>query len=252
MKPVKVSVIIPVYNTELYVRQTIQSILGQTLYDIEIITVNDGSTDNSLSILSELAKQDNRIKIFTHSNQGLSVSRNVGIEKASGEFIYFMDSDDLLDHDTLEICYQKCTSEQLDFVFFDAESFCEENITLRNYPYQRNLQIEDKVWTGIELLEIQDGTGNFRTSACLSFTRLSFLQENNIRFYPHIIHEDELYTARLYLNATRVKYIQQTFFKRRVRTDSITTRPFSIKNIQGYFTVANELMNHNDSPTTTK
>ena len=105
MKPVKVSVIIPVYNTELYVRQTIQSILGQTLYDIEIITVNDGSTDNSLSILSELAKQDNRIKIFTHSNQGLSVSRNVGIEKASGEFIYFMDSDDLLDHDTLEICY---------------------------------------------------------------------------------------------------------------------------------------------------
>ena len=252
MKPVKVSVIIPVYNTELYVRQTIQSILGQTLYDIEIITVNDGSTDNSLSILSELAKQDNRIKIFTHSNQGLSISRNVGIEKASGEFIYFMDSDDLLDHDTLEICYQKCTSEQLDFVFFDAESFCEENITLRNYPYQRNLQIEDKVWTGIELLKIQDGTGNFRTSACLSFTRLSFLQKNNIRFYPHIIHEDELYTARLYLNATRVKYIQQTFFKRRVRTNSITTRPFSIKNIQGYFTVANELMNHNDSPTTTK
>ena len=219
MKPVKVSVIIPVYNTELYVRQTIQSILGQTLYDIEIITVNDGSTDNSLSILSELAKQDNRIKIFTHSNQGLSVSRNVGIEKASGEFIYFMDSDDLLDHDTLEICYQKCTSEQLDFVFFDAESFCEENITLRNYPYQRNLQIEDKVWTGIELLEIQDGTGNFRTSACLSFTRLSFLQENNIRFYPHIIHEDELYTARLYLNATRVKYIQQTYFKSLEKTN---------------------------------
>lgn len=102
MKPVKVSVIIPVYNTELYVRQTIQSILGQTLHDIEIITVDDGSTDNSLSILSELAEQDHRIKIFAHKNQGVSVARNIGLEQASGEFIYFMDSDDLLEKDTLE------------------------------------------------------------------------------------------------------------------------------------------------------
>ena len=69
MKPVKVSVIIPVYNTELYIRQTILSILGQTLHDIEIIAVDDGSTDNSLSILSELAEQDHRIKVFAHRNQ---------------------------------------------------------------------------------------------------------------------------------------------------------------------------------------
>ena len=244
MKPVKVSVIIPVYNTELYVRQTIQSILGQTLHDIEIITVDDGSTDNSLSILSELAEQDHRIKIFAHKNQGVSVARNIVLEQASGEFIYFMDSDDLLEKDTLEICYQKCLDEQLDFVFFDAEAFCDEDTTLRKYQYQRNLQGEDKIWTGIELLKIQDNTGNFRTSVCLCFTRLSFLQKKAIRFYPHIIHEDELYTALLYLNATRVKYIQRTFFKRRVRKNSITTRPFSMKNIQGYFTVANELKNY--------
>ena len=172
MKPVKVSVIIPVYNTELYVRQTIQSILGQTLYDIEIITVNDGSTDNSLSILSELAKQDNRIKIFTHSNQGLSVSRNVGIEKASGEFIYFMDSDDLLDHDTLEICYQKCTSEQLDFVFFDAESFCEVKSTFRkdvsgamlfSQPIRAPRSI---VLTDVSTLPIKTGLGNSVLKVC--------------------------------------------------------------------------------------
>ena len=75
MKPVKVSVIIPVYNTELYIRQTILSILGQTLHDIEIIAVDDGSTDNSLSILSELAEQDHRIKVFAHRNQGVSVAR---------------------------------------------------------------------------------------------------------------------------------------------------------------------------------
>lgn len=244
MNSFKVSVIIPVYNTELYIKQTVESIQKQTLYDIEIIIINDGSTDNSLSLLLELSKQDHRIKIFSQENQGLSISRNTGLEKASGEFVYFMDSDDLLEKDALEICYQKCIAEKLDFVFFDAESFYAENTCPRNYQYQRNLQISDNVWQGTELLKIQDQTGNFRTSACLSFSSSSFLKKNNIRFYPHIIHEDELYTALLYLNATRVKYIQRTFFKRRVRKNSITTRPFSMKNIQGYFTVANELKNY--------
>lgn len=241
MEQIKVSIIIPVYNTEEYVKQTVESIMEQTLHDIEIIIINDGSTDDSLSILTKLAKQDRRIKLFSRINQGQSISRNVGLEKASGEFIYFMDSDDLLEKNALEICYQKCTSEVLDFVFFDADSFTDEDTILRNYRYQRNLQIEDKVWSGIEILEIQDKTTNYRTSPCLSFTRLSFLQKNNIQFYPHIIHEDELYTAMLYLTATRVNYIKEVLFKRRIRKDSITTRKFSIKNIQGYFTVTNEL-----------
>lgn len=244
MNQFKVSVIIPVYNTGLYVKRTVESIMEQTLHDIEIIIINDGSTDNSLSILSELSERDHRIKLFSYANQGQSVSRNIGMEKALGEFVYFMDSDDLLEKDSLEICYQKCKTELLDFVFFDAESFCEEDTPLRNYQYQRNLQIEDRAWNGIELLKIQDATGNYRTSPCLSFTRLSFLQKNDIQFYPHILHEDELYTALIYLKATRINYIKKNFFKRRIRKNSITTRRFSIKNIQGYFTVANELKNY--------
>lgn len=117
MNSFKVSVIIPVYNTELYIKQTVESIQKQTLYDIEIIIINDGSTDNSLSLLLELSKQDHRIKIFSQENQGLSISRNTGLEKASGEFVYFMDSDDLLEKDALEICYQKCIAEKLDLCF---------------------------------------------------------------------------------------------------------------------------------------
>ena len=241
MEQIKVSVIIPVYNTEPYVKQTVESIMKQTLHDIEIIIINDGSTDNSLSILSKLADLDNRIKIYSQTNQGLSVSRNAGMQKATGEYIYFMDSDDLLEKDTLESCYQKCISEQLDFVFFDAESFCDENIFLRKYQYQRSLKIEEKVWNGLELLKIQDATWNYRSSACLSFTKLIFLKKNNIQFYPHILHEDELYTAQLYLNATRINYIKRNFFKRRIRSNSITTIQFSMKNMNGYFTVANEL-----------
>ena len=88
----KVSVIIPVYNTEAYVEQTLRSIMGQTLRDIELIVVNDGSTDGSLSVLERIATGDDRIRLYTQPNKGLSQTRNAGIARARGEFIYFMDS----------------------------------------------------------------------------------------------------------------------------------------------------------------
>lgn len=236
-----VSVIIPVYNTASYLRKTLCSITQQTLREIEIIIINDGSTDESLSIIRELAARDKRIKIFTQPNQGLSVTRNTGIEATSGEFIYFMDSDDLLDTDALEQCYLKCKEQQLDFVFFNAECFSDGNIELRKYQYQRTQKIEDKVWDGKELLKYQDETWTYRSSACLTFTRTEFLKRNHITFYPHILHEDELYTALLYLNALRVGYIDKAFFKRRIREHSITTNQFSKRNIKGYFTTVDEL-----------
>lgn len=244
MKIPKVSVIIPVYNTEPYVQQTVESITRQTLSDLEIIIINDGSTDNSLPCIWPLARKDPRIKVYSQTNQGLSITRNNGLDKAIGEFIYFMDSDDLLAPEALETCYRKCISEQLDFVFFDAESFNHTETFSRQYQYQRNLNIENKVWNGIELLKQQDRTWNYRSSACLSFVRSDFLRQYQIRFYPHILHEDELYTVLLYLNATRVNYIKQAFFKRRIRENSIVTNKFSMKNIQGYFTVADELEYH--------
>ncbi|MFR0894323.1 MAG: glycosyltransferase family 2 protein [Alistipes onderdonkii] len=119
----KVSVVIPVYNTEAYVEQTLRSIMGQTLRDIELIVINDGSTDGSLSVLERIATGDDRIRLYTQPNKGLSETRNAGIDRARGEFIYFMDSDDLLEPDALERCYERCQSDRLDFVFFDAESF---------------------------------------------------------------------------------------------------------------------------------
>ena len=97
--------------------------MGQTLRDIELIVVNDGSTDGSLSVLERIATGDDRIRLYTQPNKGLSQTRNAGIARARGEFIYFMDSDDLLEPDALERCYERCQSDRLDFVFFDAESF---------------------------------------------------------------------------------------------------------------------------------
>ena len=129
MNKPKVSVIIPVYNTELFVEEAIKSVLNQTLTDIEVIVVNDGSTDNSLKVIERLANTDSRIKKITQENQGQSVARNLGLNIAKGEYIYFMDSDDILKKDTLACCYKTCNEEQLDFVFFDALNFGSENIS---------------------------------------------------------------------------------------------------------------------------
>lgn len=247
-----VSVIIPVYNTAPYLEKTLQSIMDQTLYKIEILIFDDGSTDQSLNIIKKIALQDSRIKVYSHTNQGLSVTRNIGIEKSQGEFIYFMDSDDLLEPETLEECYLKCVQENLDFVFFNAESFCEETISLRQYHYSKINDIEDTVWNGKELLAYLDRIWAFQPSACLTFTRSNFLKLHNIHFFPNILHEDQLYTALLYLNANRVKYINKTFFKRRVRTNSITTLKITLNNIKGYFTTADILLYYTANKSTKK
>jgi glycosyltransferase involved in cell wall biosynthesis len=102
---IKVSIIIPVYNTEKYIRKCLESAINQTLTDIEIICINDGSTDNSLSILYEYAAKDSRIRVFTKTNEGVAKARNLGLRHARGEYIGFIDSDDFVDEKYFEELY---------------------------------------------------------------------------------------------------------------------------------------------------
>ena len=118
-----VSVIIPVYNVEKYLEEALESVINQTLKDIEIIIINDGSTDRSLEIAKGYALKDKRIKIIDQKNQGLSVARNRGIENAKGKYIYFMDSDDYIALETLEVCYKKCEEYELEMIYFVAFHF---------------------------------------------------------------------------------------------------------------------------------
>lgn len=236
----KVSVIMPVFNTEQYVNEALISIVNQTLKDIEIIVINDGSTDNSLHIVTEIAKKDNRIQVYSQKNQGQSVARNTGISKAKGDYIYFMDSDDLLDLDALECCYNKCEAENLDFVFFDADIICENKELSLALDYHRP-QIEEKVYDGVKLLDELIDNYLYRPAPWMNFIRSGYLQKINLNFYPGIIHEDELFSAILYIEAERVGRIGKDFFKRRIRGNSTMTKSFSWKNIEGYFTVIEEL-----------
>lgn len=99
-----VSIVIPVYNVELYLRECLDSVISQTYHNLEIICVNDGSPDNSLSILEEYAAKDSRIRIISQENAGISVARNTGMDVATGEYIYFLDSDDYIALEMVERC----------------------------------------------------------------------------------------------------------------------------------------------------
>ena len=238
----KVSVIIPVYNTVTYVEEAIRSIMNQKLRDIEIIIIDDGSTDNSLSVIKKLALEDSRIKFHLQTNQGLSNTRNYGIKTASGEYIHFMDSDDVLASEAFEICHQICMEENLDFVFFDADSFSDDNDISLGFDYQRTYLFEErKVYSGKEMLDIMLDKNRYRASACLNFIKRNFIEQYKLNFYPDIIHEDELFTSELYLYAERVSCIHRTFYYRRLRRDSIMIKKFVYKNIEGYLTVIKQL-----------
>lgn len=239
---VKVSVIIPVYNTAAWLCEAIGSITGQTLKEIEILVVNDGSTDESGDIIAELAAHDSRISVFTQENKGLSEARNRALPHVTGKYLYFMDSDDFLESDCLELCYRRCEEQHLDFVFFDAENRLEKGAcaALQNYV-RKGLLDERKVYAGPELFEEQLDKYVFRSSVWLTFVRVDFMRCHFVRFYPGIIHEDHLFTVPLYLNAAKAGYIARAFFKRRVRANSIMNKPLSMKNIEGYMVTVNQL-----------
>ena len=114
----KISIIVPVYNVEKYLHQCMDSLVNQTLSDIEIICVNDETPDNSLEILNEYASKDSRVKVISQKNTGLSGARNTGMKYVTGEYIMFIDSDDWLDIDTCELAYSEAEKESADAVLW--------------------------------------------------------------------------------------------------------------------------------------
>jgi len=244
VKTPKVSVIIPVYNTEKYLEEAINSIINQTLQEIEIIVVNDASTDNSGKILEEFAQKDSRIKVLTHEkNKGLSEARNTGIKEICGEYLYFFDSDDILELDCLELCYNKSSTENLDFLFFDAFTFYDEKDKPKQklLNYQRTTDLVSKIYSGIEILEILLKKKAYKDPVWLSFIKTSYLNFLNLSFIPGIYHEDVLFSLQLYIEAQRVGFISRSFFHRRMRGNSIMGK-LSVKNIDDMLFIVREMI----------
>ena len=243
----KVSVLIPVYNTEKYIEETICSITGQTLQDIEIIVVNDGSADGSGRIIERLAAQDGRIRYVVQPNKGVSEARNTALGLVRGEYVVCIDSDDLLEKDALEASYGKCVKDGLDFVFFDAESFGDDGGEVAPwFVYKRAGSFEDDVYNGEEMLDMQLDKRIYKCSVCMNCIRAAFIEDKGLRFWPGIIHEDELFAAIMYMEAKRVGRIERSFLRRRLRSGSIMTNRYSERNLDGYMTVAAQLKKYGE------
>lgn len=223
----KVSVVIPVYNVEKYLRQCLESVVNQTLREIEIICVNDGSPDNSRLILAEYAAKDDRIVIIDQENKGLSGARNSGMNAATGKYIYFLDSDDYIELNTLEVLFQVCEEKKLEVVSFDKTLIYEDGRPSK--PERRNICPD--IHTGIEYMSYDKEYSVY----VWSFMYLrTFLSENNITFKEGIIHEDNLFTFYVMMHVQRLHHVPERFYYyRKAVSGSIMTSKKSRK-INGY------------------
>ena len=135
----KVSIIVPVYNVEEYLKECLDSLVKQTLTDLEFICINDGSTDSSLEILNEYAKKDGRFIILSQENQGQGVARNNAIQISKGEYIAFLDPDDWVELNALEILYNFAKEKNAQIVQFNYKEYNEEKDRYREQDFQANL-----------------------------------------------------------------------------------------------------------------
>lgn len=232
----------PVYNTVLYVRESVEAILSQTLEEFEFIIIDDGSNDGSSDILKEYEAKDSRIRLITKINEGSSIARSIGIAYATGEYLYFMDSDDLIKAEALEECYRHAKENKLDFLLFDAISFSQETgERVSDFSYNKKGEFSTQPMSGVEMLEQLMERGLYRVTPWIHLINREFVLSKNLDFYPGIINEDELFITLMYLHAKRCAYFPKLYFKRRLREGSIMTVPFSGKRSNSYMIITREL-----------
>jgi IS5 family transposase len=239
----QVSVIVPVYNVEGYLADCLESVLSQQGIDFELVVINDGATDGSLEIAQKFAERDTRVKLFTFENGGLSIARNRGIEKATGQYIQFLDSDDMLPVGSLKNAVATIESKQLDMLLGSSDVVQDHDMPLENIPhsdYDRPLEVLDKVKSGQEIFaDLVDTT--FHPSACLYIVKTKLIKE--FSFFPNILHEDNLFTSSLMLSEKLEKVMVSDIklYSRRIRPGSIMTSAKNVKHILGFWITFNKL-----------
>ena len=215
----KISVIVPVYNSEKYLPRCLDSIVNQTLEDIEIICVDDGSTDNSSKILQQYAARDKRIKFISQENQGLSITRNNGMALARGQYLSFTDSDDWIEENMFSELAVHLAQSKPDYTCFRIQYDNELSETRFVYgkPY---LILEMK---GVDLiLEDTLKVRNIPTSAWSKVYSRDFLLRFALRFEPGIVNEDTLFSIQVACRAQKVTFLNGLFYHTIEREGSIS------------------------------
>lgn len=214
------SIIIPIYNVEKYIRPCMESVFGQHLdKDYEVILVNDGTKDNSFYVIDNLIKAHDNIIVIEQENQGLSAARNTGLTKASGEYVLFLDSDDLLVNDTLSLLLQKAKESAADMIVADFIKLTDEQILSFHPKVISNVGVQEK--NGWDFF-----VNDFNPQECYvwrTLYRRSFLEENHLSFIPGIYFEDVPFTTECYLKAEKCVRFPLLFYVYRQRANSIVS-----------------------------
>lgn len=220
---VKVSVIIPVYNVEDFLGECLESVINQSLMDIEIICVNDGSTDNSKSILEKYSEWDDRIIVINQENCGLGCARNTGLSHAKGDFISFIDSDDFVSEETYELLYNNAILNNSDMVIFKIVRFTDSDTiyTIPDFPLENYIKGVDFNNYTFTYKDIKRFVLNASYSACAKFYRKEFFDSfDDFKFPVGVAYEDVIFHVKCLLRAKRISFIPKFFYHYRISNES--------------------------------
>jgi glycosyltransferase involved in cell wall biosynthesis len=220
MSAPKVSVIIPVYNVQNYLKGCLKSVMNQTLTEIEIICVDDGSTDSSGQLLDQFAKIDKRIIVIHRENGGLSIARNTGIEAARGEYLGFVDSDDFIDEEMYEKLYASAKKHDSDVVVTNLHLYLDDTRQILSYrDIVRLYQLErESAFAAIEQPDIVKFIGVWD-----KLYRRSFIEKYHLRNPEKRIYEDALFTFQTLVLASRISVVSEPLYYYRKNTGSAIT-----------------------------
>ena len=210
-----ISVVIPVYNVENYLEECLSGVLSQTYENLEILLVDDGSSDSSYVVADKFRRRDGRIQLLSRPHGGLSAARNTGLCQASGRFVYFMDSDDRIIPGALETLHSAAAANRADLV---QGAYC-----IGKMPADCRC-LSQKAGKGRALLCELLETERYIPQVWSLLLRHSFLKKHGLRFEPGLIHEDECFTPQCYWLASRAVKLDYPFYNYRKRPDSIMGR----------------------------
>lgn len=243
-----VSIIMPAYNGEEFLCECLDSVFAQTLKNIEVICVNDGSTDGTADVLAAYQKRHPNMIVITQDNGGLSAARNAGLSVATGEYVDFLDCDDTLQADALERLYLRASNDELDMLFYDGETIYATEKLREEYPgyeklYRTKVKIKESILPGEKLFVRLAEGGSYRASACMYLLRLDFLKMCGFAFIQGVYYEDNVFTLQCLLSAHRTGVDPTPYYKRAMRNGSIVTARKNYRHARSYYICQNAIQN---------
>lgn len=232
----KISIIVPIYNTEKYLEECLDSILRQSMRDIEVICINDGSTDSSAQLCDAIMARDKRVVVVHKENGGLSSARNTGIEHAKGQYILFVDSDDWISPFLCQQIYDKAIETDADLIQFFYQEELRDGC---NKPPRVSEISEVSYETAYDKLSIAFNSGPM---VWKFLWKTDLIRQNRLYFTDKILYEDFEYTAKGALLANRIAIVPQFLYHYRQRTSSISFGNSYKKKVEGFMVSINKAL----------